>query len=256
VYSAVLLKSDPQGEDERSEKPTDADNQQGSRRNVLLTPQRLHAELLVTSATRMQAYLQGALKDATRSAMHRTHRYGQSQRSWLETLQTILGVLGHRSWIYREGRERNFWVLETSARFLSEAYEATALSGTDEGLDYVRGYFDADGGMPRDPKARLYVQYAQKDRQSLESVAKILASWEIECGRIHNPSVEIDPNYWRFFVRAASHERFMELVGSWHPVKRALIETRMKIESTPHGDVGTNVNKVAVPEGAAGSPPF
>ena len=35
-----------------------------------------------------------------------------------------------------------------------------------------------------------------------------------------------------------------------------LLETRMKIESTPHGDVGTNVNKVAVPEGAAGSPPF
>jgi hypothetical protein len=48
----------------------------------------------------------------------------------------------------------------------------------------------------------------------------------------------------------------MKLVGSWHPIKRALIETRMKIESTPHGDVGKNVNKVAVPEGAAGSPPF
>jgi hypothetical protein len=47
VNSAVLLKSDPQGEDERSEKPTDADNQQGSRRKLLLTPQRLHAELLV-----------------------------------------------------------------------------------------------------------------------------------------------------------------------------------------------------------------
>ena len=31
---------------------------------------------------------------------------------------------------------------------------------------------------------------------------------------------------------------------------------RMKIESTPYGDVGANVNKVAVPEGAAGSPPF
>ncbi len=256
MYSAVLLKSDPQGEDERSEKPTDADNQQGSRRNVLLTPQRLHAELLVTSATRMQAYLQGALKDATKSAAHRTYRYGQSQRSWLETIQVILGVLGHRSWIYREGQDRNFWVLETSARFLSEAYEATALSGTVEGLDYVRGYFDADGGMPRDPQARLYVQYAQKDRQSLERVAKILASWEIQSGRIHNPSVEVDPHYWRFFVRAASHERFMKLVGSWHPIKRALIETRMKIESTPHGDVGTNVNKVAVPEGAAGSPPF
>ena len=221
-----------------------------------MTPQRLHAELLVTSAMRLQSYLQGALKDATKSALHRTHRYGQSDRKWLETLQVMLDVLGHRSWIYREGRERNFWVLETSARFLSEAYEATALIGTGEGLDYSRGYFDADGGLPRDPDARLYLQFAQKDRQSLETVKEILRSWEIECGRLHNPSAEVDPDYWRFFVRAASHQRFMKLVGSWHPTKRALIETRMKIESTPHGDVGTNVNKVAVPEGAAGSPPF
>ena len=221
-----------------------------------MTPQRLHAELLVTSAMRLQSYLQGALKDATKSALHRTHRYGQSDRKWLETLQVMLDVLGHRSWIYREGRERNFWVLETSARFLSEAYEATALIGTGEGLDYSRGYFDADGGLPRDPDAWLYLQFAQKDRQSLETVKELLRSWEIECGRIHNPSAEVDPDYWRFFVRAASHQRFMKLVGSWHPTKRALIETRMKIESTPHGDVGTNVNKVAVPEGAAGSPPF
>jgi len=77
-----------------------------------------------------------------------------------------------------------------------------------------------------------------------------------DSGRIHNPSAQVDPDYWRFFVRTASHKRFMTLVGSWHPTKRELIETRMKIESTPRGDAGTNVNKVAVPEGAAGSPPF
>ena len=31
---------------------------------------------------------------------------------------------------------------------------------------------------------------------------------------------------------------------------------RMKIQSTLHGDMERHVNKVAVPEGAAGSPPF
>jgi hypothetical protein len=30
----------------------------------------------------------------------------------------------------------------------------------------------------------------------------------------------------------------------------------MKIQSVPHGDMGSDTNKVAVPEGAAGSPPF
>ena len=85
------------------------------------------------------------------SALHRTHRYGQSDKSWLETLELMLGVLGHRSWIYREGRDRNFWILETSARFLTVSFDPTHLVGTREGLDYVRGYFDADGGLPRWP---------------------------------------------------------------------------------------------------------
>jgi len=115
------------------------------------------------------------------------------------------------------------------------------LVGTREGLDYVRGYFDADGGLPRNPTARLYLQFGQKDRASLEMVTKILSSWDIASGRIHNPSAAADPDYWRFFIRAGSHERFMTLVGSWHPTKRALVETRMKIESTPYGDVGANV---------------
>ena len=193
----------------------------------LLTPQRLHAELLVTSAARLESYLQGALKDATRSALHGTHRIGQSERAWLETLQVALGALGHRSWIYREGRERNFWVLETTARFLSIGFEPDV--DTREGLDYVRGYFDADGGMPRSPTARLYFQFCQKDKESLERVAMIISSAGIACGRIHNPSAARDPDYWRFFVGASSHERFMERIGSWHPIKRAQISARMKI---------------------------
>jgi hypothetical protein len=147
----------------------------------------------------------------------------------LETLQVILDVVGHRSWIYREGRDRQFWVLETTAKFLSTDFDGHDLVGQQEGLDYVRGYFDADGGMPRDPRSRLYVQYCQKNRQSLEIVKEILASWGIECGRIHNPSVRIDPDYWRFFVRANSLGRFFELVSSWHPRKRAQVEARTKI---------------------------
>ena len=195
----------------------------------LLTPQRLHAELLVTGSTRLEAYLQGALRDATRSDAHKSHRYGQSVRAWLETLQSILGVLGHRSWIYREGKDREFWILETTAKFLTISFDAQELVGRREGLDYVRGYFDADGGMPRDSRARLYVQYCQNDRKSLEIVAKILASWGIASGVIHNPSARVDPDYWRFFVRANLWDRFFDLVCSWHPVKRDQISTRMKI---------------------------
>jgi hypothetical protein len=92
----------------------------------------------------------------------------------LQVLQQILKRLGSRSWIYREGRNRKFWVLETTAPFLSLSFDARQLVGSPEGLDYVRGYFfDADGGMPRHPSRRLYFQFAQKNRASLEAVVAI-----------------------------------------------------------------------------------
>jgi hypothetical protein len=56
-------------------------------------------------------------------------------------------------------------------------------------------------------------------------------------------------------VRTISREVGEALLTPQRP-HAELLEARMKIWSTPHGDVGTNVNKVAVPEGAAGSPPF
>jgi hypothetical protein len=120
-------------------------------------------------------------------------------------------------------------VLETTARFLDLDFDPTPLIGTQNGLLYVRGYFDADGGMPRNADARMYVQLCQKNKPSLEKVTAILRSWNIECGRVHNPSVRVDPDYWRVFVRADSLESFMRFVGSWHPVKRQQINIRMKI---------------------------
>lgn len=211
----------------------DADNQQGSRRPDLfadrLTPQRLHAELLAASKKSLESYLQGALRDGTRSERHRTHRFSQSNPGWLQTLGIALKRLGYRSWSYREGKTRNVWVLETTASFLSIEFDASELVGYPEGLDYVRGYFDAEGGMPKQAAVRLYLQITQKDRANLETVRSILEAGDIRCGRIHNPSHRVDPSYWRFYVRACSQESFMSLVGSWHPRKRQQMETRMKI---------------------------
>ena len=224
------MTSQEAGDNGGSENPIGADNQQGSRRKLLLTPQRLHAEPLdPKSAADVKAYLQGALKDATPSALHGTHRYGQSDRAWLERIADLLSALGHRSWIYREGRDRNYWIVETSAKFLSVSFDPSSLIGTQPGLAYVRGYFDADGGMPASSQARLYVQFCQKDRPSLEKVHEILQYEGIENGRIHNPSVRVDPDYWRFFVRAKSHQDFLLRVGSWHPRKQAQIRARVKI---------------------------
>lgn len=193
---------------------------QSSRLVAALTPQRLHAELLAVSASSARAYLLGALHDATISRLHRTVRFGQSNRDWLESLSILLEGLGRRSWIYREGRNREFWVLETSASWLKEA------SAVDDSLAYARGYFDAEGGVPRDPDARFYIQFVQKNRPDIEQLRGVLIEAGIRCGRLHNPSRSVDPDLWRFYVRAESHDDFINRVSSWHPRKRYLFEVR------------------------------
>ena len=59
-----------------------------SSQTALLTPQRLHAELLETSVSGARAYLHGAAHDATISHRHRTVRFGQSDERWLEQILT------------------------------------------------------------------------------------------------------------------------------------------------------------------------
>jgi hypothetical protein len=118
---------------------------------ISLTPQRLHAELLEISASGARAYLHGAAHDATISSRHQTVRFGQSDVRWLFVLKVLLDGLGKRSWTYREGRSRSFWVLETSAAVL---VERPKFSTQEERFAYARGYFDAEGGMPRSPSLR------------------------------------------------------------------------------------------------------
>jgi hypothetical protein len=56
-----------------------------------------------------------------------------------------------------------------------------------------------------------------------------LAEAGIETGSLHNPSVRVDPDYWRLYVRTISHGSFGRVIGSWHPRKRALLEKRVAV---------------------------
>ncbi len=76
---------------------------------------------------------------------------------------------------------------------------------------------------------RRYIQLVQKDRRDLEHLRGCLADLGVRCGRIHNPSVHADPEYWRFYVLASSHRDFIDLVGSWHPHKRGLLGARASL---------------------------
>lgn len=193
-----------------------------------LTPQRLHAELLATGASGAWSYLFGAAHDATISSRHGTVRFGQADVEWLNVLRLLLQERGQKAWMYREGSARKFWVLETSAKWLADR---PSFSTPERRRAYARGYFDAEGGIPRNVAARFYIQFVQKDRADIVDLRTILEEEGIACGKLHQPSRNTDHPVWRFYVAAASQRDFVSRVGSWHPRKRGLLEARGSVGS-------------------------
>ncbi|MGH2362159.1 MAG: LAGLIDADG family homing endonuclease [bacterium] len=181
----------------------------------------IKAEIDRATAGEIRAYLCGASRDGTFNQLHRTLRISQADVRWLRILQCLLRKLGKRSWMYREGN-RNVWVIETTWR--PESPEVVRSSG--EAAAFVRGYFDAEGGVPAEGRARFYIQFVQKNHADLTHPRDLLTRIGVRCGRIHNPSVRRDPDYWRFYVLATSHRSFIQTVGSWHPRKRILLDQR------------------------------
>jgi hypothetical protein len=202
-----------------------ADNQQGRLQMQSGEP----SETIRQTPGVTEAYLLGALHDGTYNVRRKTHRFSQANIDWLLFLQQCLSDLGHKAWLYKEGKDRSVYVLETSAKFLSLKFDPSQLATTAERIAYIRGFFDAEGGLPKDPKARFYIQLVQKNQPKLEWIHKVLTDINISCGVIHIPSKRIDPNYFRFFIATRSHETFGKLIGSWHPRKRLIFESRVKI---------------------------
>ena len=168
-----------------------------------------------------KAYLLGALHDGT--VRRFTYRIVQKEQEYIEFLVREITNLGQKAWMYKEGKTRNLYVAEFSRSFLKDFVIET----TQDKIDYIRGYFDAEGGVSRDPKVRYYLYFAQKNLKDLEQVKEYLEELKIKCGSTHNPSKKADPNYWRFFISIQSYDQFAKLIGSWHPVKSHFL--RMKI---------------------------
>ena len=203
------------------EKVSSADNQQGSRRSGDPSETTRRAPLI-------KAYLLGALHDGTFSSNKR-FRISQVGTDWLKILQGFFRKLGYNSWIYKEGKYRKVYVLETLANFLDFNFNPLELKTEEEKIGYIKGFFDAEGGIPRDEKARFYIQLVQNDRGKLVKIKKLLNDLRIETGKIHNPSQSVDPDYWRMYVVAKSQQSFLKKIGTWHPRKIKALRKRMVI---------------------------
>ena len=173
------------------------------------------------------AYLNGALHDASLNKGKRI-RFVQKDIRWLQVLQLLLKRINYNSWIYKEGKNRNLYVLETLCPELDFKFNPLSLINQQEQSAYVKGFFDAEGGVPR-TMDRFYIQLVQKNFQKVSALKKLLASLGIMSGKIHNPSKRVDPDYWRIFILAKSQKAFAQTISSLHPIKAEIFRQRMKI---------------------------
>ena len=212
-----------------SKNASSADNQQGSEhiKNYVLRPSETTRRAPLSEKT-IKAYLLGALHDGTFSSNKR-FRISQKGTEWLKVLKKLFAKVGYNSWIYKEGKDRKVYVLETLADFLDFKFDPLRLSKNEEKIYYIRGFFDAEGGIPRDSKARFYIQLVQSDKEKLEKLKKILKDLRIETGKIHNPSQKRDPGHWRMYVLASSQRTFITTIESWHPRKIKTLRKRVMI---------------------------
>ena len=158
-------------------------------------------------------YLLGVMHDATER--RNTYRISSKEKQFVETLAHLIRNLGHNAWTYREGRNRNMYIVEFSKSLMN----TVRIKTKQDKIDYIRGYFDAEGSVPHSTKTRFYIYFAQKDKDDLLQIQRYLTELGIACGKIHNPSKKNDPDYWRFFLRCQSYHAFIKKIGSWHPVK-------------------------------------
>ena len=168
-----------------------------------------------------KAYLLGIIHDA--SVRKTTYRVATKNQTFAEILKQGIIDLGRAAWIYKEGKSRNLWIVEFSKSLLN----GMKIISKEEKLDFIRGFFDAEGGIAKSSKVRFYLYFCQKNKIILKEIKRHLVSFGIESGVIHNPSKRVDPNYWRFFIRAKSYKKFAKVVSSSHPEKLPIL--RMKI---------------------------
>ncbi|MFH2013641.1 MAG: LAGLIDADG family homing endonuclease [Patescibacteria group bacterium] len=197
-------------------------------REVVIDPSETTRRTPFFNEREIKSYFLGAIHDGTFSSNKR-FRIAQKGRDWLDLLKLLLKDIGYSSWIYKEGKHRDVYVLETLASFLDFKFDPLSLRSNKNKAAYIRGFFDAEGGIPQDRNTRFYVQLALKDKEKIIKIKKILSDLKIKTGKVHNPSKNVNPEYWRIYVLAESHKDFIKKIKSWHPRKIRLLDERVKI---------------------------
>ncbi len=165
-----------------------------------------------------KSYLLGALHDGTKRKY--TFRIAQKFESYVKEIKDIVQKMDYKAWTYKEGKSREVFIVEFSRKVL----DGFKIKTREDKLEYITGYFDAEGSAPRKQSSRPYFYFCQKNLEDLTQVKEYLEEFGISCGEIHNPSRSKDPNYWRFYISAKSYKDFARLIKSKHPIKKKVLE--------------------------------
>lgn len=119
-----------------SKKASSAVNQQETQFNLIDWGSSETIRRTPLPSNAIKVYLQGALHDGTFSSNER-YRFSQKGKEWLRVLQVLLQNLDFSSWIYREGHDREVYVLETLASFLDFSFDPSVLQSKKEKASYI-----------------------------------------------------------------------------------------------------------------------
>ena len=181
-------------------------------------------------------YLLGAMRDATvdfRKGKNYEVKISQKTKQWLQLIQSIFNKeFGKEGRITRH--MKGYWILRINDKQLvTKIIEISGIKipqenwGTPEDIrncsdketitSYIRGFFDAEGGLPRkiDIDSQKYIIFSQKNKESLEFIRKKLQEIKIEptnltrCGGV-----------WEFRItKKKCIIEFIEVIGSFHQDK-------------------------------------
>jgi len=180
------------------------------------------------------AYLVGALRDGTLSTSGKYEVcYYQKETRWLEYLEKLLMEAFKPSNKFRlVVRERHTPKLTISNRPIFEYFrnvfeipvgkkigwgtpKVILRAPLDIQIQYVRGYFDADGVSGKE-----HTGFCQANLQSLLDIKSILKKLGIECRpKIEERKTKKGKDFYYLYIKKCHHKAFFEKVGSSNPSK-------------------------------------
>lgn len=195
------------------------------------------------------AYLLGALRDATvdfREKENYEIKIAQKDVKWLQLLQKFFEKYFHKSGritahvndtsILRiNGKTIVKEIIEISEiKIPQDSWETPSIiknSSLSMQVAYIRGFFDAEGGLPKNPlkSNQKYLSLSQKNRESLVFLRNTLTKLGFQptnltiCGKV-----------WEFrLTRKKDIIEFIEKIGSWHYEKQKRLKLLKRVLLSP-----------------------